>query len=54
VLNDGTALVEGLYQVKGMKTMGIETSPRGSFIIRHEKQQGRWMISKAEIQKKAE
>jgi uncharacterized protein (TIGR02246 family) len=54
VLNDGTALVEGLYQVKGMKTMGIETSPRGSFIIRHKKQQGRWMISKAEIQKKAE
>lgn len=54
VLNNGTALVEGMYQLKGMKIMGIETSPQGSFIVRHKKQQGQWMISKAEIKKKNE
>jgi uncharacterized protein (TIGR02246 family) len=54
LLNDGTALVEGTYQLKGMKILGVETSPQGSFIVRHKKQQGRWMISKAEILKKKE
>ena len=52
VLSNGTALVEGMYQLKGMRIMGVETSPQGSFIVRHEKHQGRWMISRAEILKK--
>jgi uncharacterized protein (TIGR02246 family) len=51
ILNDGTALVEGMYQLKGMKTMGIETSSKGPFTIHHKKQQRRWMIAKAEILK---
>jgi uncharacterized protein (TIGR02246 family) len=51
VLNNGTALVEGMYELKGMKIMGVETSPQGSFVVRYKKQQGRWMIAKAEIVK---
>jgi uncharacterized protein (TIGR02246 family) len=52
VLNNGTAIVEGKYQLVGMKILGVEKSPEGSFIIRHRKQQGNWLISKAEILKK--
>jgi uncharacterized protein (TIGR02246 family) len=52
MLNNGTAVVEGIYQLKGMKILGVEKSPEGSFVVRHKKQQGRWMISKAEILKK--
>jgi uncharacterized protein (TIGR02246 family) len=51
VLDNGTALVEGMYELKGMKIMGVETSPQGSFVVRYKKQQGRWMIAKAEIVK---
>lgn len=51
ILNNGTAVVEGIYQVKGMKILGVETSPEGSFILRQKKQQGRWLIAKAEILK---
>jgi uncharacterized protein (TIGR02246 family) len=54
MVNNGTALVEGMYQLKGMKILGIESSPQGSFIVRYKKQQGQWMISKAEILKKEE
>jgi uncharacterized protein (TIGR02246 family) len=52
MLDNGTAVVEGVYQVKGMKILGVEASPEGTFVVRHKKQQGRWMISKAEILKK--
>ena len=51
VLKNGTALVEGKYELKGMKIVGVETSPEGSFVVRYKKQQGQWMISKAEILK---
>jgi hypothetical protein len=44
VLKNGTALVEGMYQLNGMTIMGIETSPQGSFIVRHKKQQSSDLI----------
>jgi uncharacterized protein (TIGR02246 family) len=52
VQDNGTAVVEGIYELKGMKILAIEISPRGSFIAHHRKQEGRWMISKAEFLKK--
>jgi uncharacterized protein (TIGR02246 family) len=55
VLNNVTATVEGRYQLDGMKILGVPTAPEGSFVFRHRKQQGRWMISRAEfIQTKKE
>ena len=55
VLNNVTATVEGQYQLDGMKILGVPTAPEGSFVFRHRKQQGRWMISRAEfIQTKKE
>jgi uncharacterized protein (TIGR02246 family) len=44
-----TAIVKGKYQLEGMKIMGVTTSPEGSYVLRQKKQQGRWMIAKAEI-----
>jgi len=49
VLNNVTATVEGRYQLDGMKILGVPTAPEGSFVFRHRKQQGRWMISRAEF-----
>ena len=43
------AIVRGKYQMQGMKILGVETSPVGTFVFHQRKQQGRWMISKAEI-----
>jgi uncharacterized protein (TIGR02246 family) len=50
--NGTTAVVKGKYQLEGMKVLGVETSPEGSFILHQTKQQGRWMIAKAEIHRK--
>lgn len=52
VLNNGTALVKGRYRLDGMKILGFKTAPEGPFILRQKKQQGRWMISRAEILRK--
>ena len=43
------ATVKGHYQLHGMKILGLDTSPKGTFIFHQRKQQGRWMILKAEI-----
>jgi hypothetical protein len=32
VLNNGTAIVEGKYQLVGMKILGVEKSPEGSLL----------------------
>jgi hypothetical protein len=29
--------------------MGIKTSPAGSYVLRQKRQQGAWMIEKAEV-----
>jgi uncharacterized protein (TIGR02246 family) len=44
-----TAVVKGKYQLEGMKILGLDTSPEGSYVLRQKKQQGRWMIAKAEV-----
>jgi uncharacterized protein (TIGR02246 family) len=49
LVDANTAVVKGKYQLEGMKIMGVATSPAGSYIVRQKKQQGRWMIAKAEI-----
>jgi uncharacterized protein (TIGR02246 family) len=48
------AIVRGDYQLHGMKILGIETSPAGKFVFHQKKHQGRWMIAKAEILRRAE
>jgi uncharacterized protein (TIGR02246 family) len=47
-----TAIVKGTYQLDGMKIVGVKTSPEGSYTLRQKRQQGRWMIARAEIQRK--
>jgi uncharacterized protein (TIGR02246 family) len=44
-----SAVVKGKYRLNGVKVLGIEKTPQGSFIIQHKKHQGRWMISRAEL-----
>jgi hypothetical protein len=46
-----TALVRGKYVLDGMKVMGIKTSPSGSYVLRQKRQQGQWLIEKAEVMK---
>jgi hypothetical protein len=43
------AIVQGNYRLQGMKLFGLETSPAGRFVFHQRKQQGQWMISKAEL-----
>jgi uncharacterized protein (TIGR02246 family) len=43
------AVVKGRYRLDGMSILGVDTAPEGPFILRQRKQQGRWMIAKAEI-----
>jgi uncharacterized protein (TIGR02246 family) len=43
------AVVKGRYRLDGMSILGVDTAPEGPFVFRHRKQQGRWMIAKAEI-----
>lgn len=52
LLNDNTAVIKGRYRLDGMKILGFKTAPEGPFILRQKKQQGRWMISRAEILRK--
>ena len=46
------AVVKGKYRLDGMNILGFETAPEGLFVLRHKKQQGRWMIAKAELLRK--
>ena len=48
-----TALVKGKYRLEGVKVLGFERSPEGAFVFSHRKQQGRWMIAKAELLRNA-
>ena len=50
--NNDTAVVKGKYQLQGMKLLGMEKSPEGSFTFRQTKREGRWMIAKAEVLRK--
>ena len=52
LVDANTAVVKGKYLIDGMKILGVKTSAEGSYIFRQIKQQGRWMISKAEVHRK--
>jgi uncharacterized protein (TIGR02246 family) len=49
LLDANTALVKGQYVLVGMKIMGVNTSPAGSYVLRQKRQQGAWLIEKAEV-----
>ena len=48
-LQGSDAVVKGTYRLEGMSILGVDAAPEGPFVLRHRKQQGRWMIAKAEI-----
>ena len=49
-----TAVVTGKYRLRGAKLFGVEKSPEGKFIFRNQKENGRWMIQRAELQRGTE
>lgn len=49
LIDANTALVKGQYVLDGMKVMGVKTSPAGSYVLRQKRQQGAWLIEKAEV-----
>jgi hypothetical protein len=44
-----TAIVKGTNQLEGIKILGFSTSATGSYVLRQIKQEGRWLISRAEV-----
>ena len=44
-----TAIVTGTYQLEGIKILGFNTSATGSYVLRQIKEEGRWLISRAEV-----
>ena len=44
-----TAIVKGTYQLEGIKILGFNTSTTGSYVLRQIKEEGRWLISRAEV-----
>ncbi|HET8564668.1 MAG TPA: SgcJ/EcaC family oxidoreductase [Candidatus Binatia bacterium] len=52
LVDANTAVVKGKYLIDGVKILGLKTSAEGSYIFRQIKQQGRWMIAKAEVHRK--
>jgi uncharacterized protein (TIGR02246 family) len=47
-----TAVVKGTYELQGIKVLGFTSSSTGSYVFRQTKQDGRWLISKAEVTRK--
>ena len=47
--NAETAIVKGTYQLEGIKIFGFNTSATGSYVLRQIKEEGRWLISRAEV-----
>ena len=43
------AIVKGRYRLDGVSILGFETAPEGPFVLHQRRQQGRWLIAKAEI-----
>ena len=46
---NSTAVVKGKYRLEGARILGIEKSPQGDFVFSFQKQNGRWLINKAEL-----
>ena len=47
--DENRATVKGTYQLEGIKILGISKSASGSYILHQVRQQGRWLISRAEL-----
>ena len=52
LVDANTAVVKGKYLIDGVKILGVKTSAEGSYVFRQKKQEGHWMISKAEVLRK--
>lgn len=50
--DDDTAVLKGSYQLEGIKVLGISTTSTGSYELKQIKQNGRWLIAKAEVTRK--
>jgi hypothetical protein len=44
-----TAIVKGRYELAGIKILGFNKAAGGTFVLRQQKVNGRWLISKAEV-----
>ena len=49
--DENRATVKGTYQLEGIKILGFSKSATGSYILHQVRQQGRWLISRAELLK---
>ena len=50
VIGNDRVVVKGRYQLTGMTIFNLfEISPQGSFVLEQVKEQGRWMIARAEL-----
>lgn len=49
-----TAVVQGTYKLDGIKILGFNTSAAGTYKLHQVRQNGRWLISKAEVKKQDE
>jgi len=49
--DENRATVKGTYQLEGIRLMGFSKSASGSYILHQVRQQGRWLISRAELTK---
>ena len=47
--DENRATVKGTYQLEGIKILGFSKSASGSYILHQVRQQGRWLISRAEL-----
>lgn len=47
--DENRATVKGRYQLEGIKILGFSKSASGSYILHQIRQQGRWLISRAEL-----
>jgi uncharacterized protein (TIGR02246 family) len=50
--DEDTAVVKGTYRLDGIKLLGLTKSSAGSYVLRQMKQNGQWIISKAEVLRK--
>ena len=47
--DENRATVKGTYRLEGIKILGLSKSASGSYILHQVRQQGRWLISRAEL-----
>jgi uncharacterized protein (TIGR02246 family) len=50
--DEDTAVVKGTYRLDGIKLLGLTKSSAGSYVLRQMKQNGQWIIAKAEVLRK--